>query len=58
MRPEHVVFVAFGPSATYYGKLLPSSEWQMHFDLYCQRPDCLAIVHAHPTYVRPYFHTY
>ena len=50
MRPEDVVFVAFREGGKYYGPLLPSSEWQMHFDLYAARWDCLAVVHAHPVY--------
>lgn len=29
--------------------LQPSSEWRIHCDLYQQRPDISAIVHAHPT---------
>jgi L-fuculose-phosphate aldolase len=28
----------------------PSSEWALHATLYRHRPDCLAIVHAHPPY--------
>jgi L-fuculose-phosphate aldolase len=28
--------------------LAPSSEWQMHRDIYRQRPDARAVVHAHP----------
>lgn len=26
----------------------PSSEWRFHLDIYAQRPDVAAIVHAHP----------
>jgi L-fuculose-phosphate aldolase len=28
----------------------PSSEWRFHRDIYCQRPDAQAIIHAHPVY--------
>jgi L-fuculose-phosphate aldolase len=28
-------------------RLAPSSEWQMHRDIYAARPDVLAVVHAH-----------
>ncbi len=28
----------------------PSSEWRFHRDIYLNRPDALAIVHAHPVY--------
>lgn len=28
----------------------PSSEWRFHRDIYLQRPDAQAIVHAHPVY--------
>jgi ribulose-5-phosphate 4-epimerase/fuculose-1-phosphate aldolase len=37
-------------TARYYGPLLPSSEWRMHFDIYRSRPEAMAVVHAHPTY--------
>jgi L-fuculose-phosphate aldolase len=30
--------------------LSPSSEWQLHRDIYAARPEVQAIVHAHPTY--------
>ncbi|MDF1748650.1 MAG: class II aldolase/adducin family protein, partial [Alphaproteobacteria bacterium] len=32
------------------GQLLPSSEWRMHADIYRQRPEAQAVVHAHPTF--------
>jgi L-fuculose-phosphate aldolase len=32
------------------GQLLPSSEWRMHADIYRNRPEAQAIVHAHPTF--------
>jgi len=28
----------------------PSSEWRFHRDIYLQRPDAHAVVHAHPVY--------
>jgi len=31
------------------GKLLPSSEWRLHRDIYLHRPDVGAIVHTHST---------
>ena len=32
------------------GRLLPSSEWRLHGDLYDFRPDVGAVVHTHSTY--------
>ena len=32
------------------GALIPSSEWQLHRELYRARPDVHAIVHAHPRF--------
>lgn len=48
MTPDQVVFV--DDEGSYYGNYLPSSEWRMHYDLYQNRPDCQAIVHAHPLF--------
>jgi L-fuculose-phosphate aldolase len=30
------------------GRPLPSSEWRLHTETYCRRPDVNAIVHLHP----------
>ena len=32
------------------GHYKPSSEWRMHRDLLCARPDCMAVVHTHSLY--------
>ena len=32
------------------GTQRPSSEWRFHLDIYRQRPDAQAVLHAHPTY--------
>ena len=45
MRPEDIVSVTLGGAAT--GPRLPSSEWRFHRDIYFDRPDARAIVHAH-----------
>jgi len=45
MRPEDIVAVTLGGVAT--GPRLPSSEWRFHRDIYIDRPDAGAIVHAH-----------
>ena len=29
---------------------LPSSEWRLHYDIYRNKPDAEAVVHAHPNY--------
>mmetsp|Transcript_40254 Transcript_40254/g.129341 ORF Transcript_40254/g.129341 Transcript_40254/m.129341 type:complete len:512 (+) Transcript_40254:58-1593(+) len=48
MGPEQVVYVDL--EGGYYGEFLPSSEWRMHYDIYRNVPEALAVVHAHPTY--------
>lgn len=49
MSPDQIVAVAAdGTPAP--GGFAPSSEWQLHLEIYRARPDALAIVHAHPRY--------
>ncbi|AYH45487.1 class II aldolase/adducin family protein [Azoarcus sp. DN11] len=43
--PDNMVIVAEDGTAT--GRLAPSSEWRFHHDLYAQRPEAGAILHAH-----------
>ena len=45
MGPEDIVAVTLGGVAT--GQRLPSSEWRFHRDIYIDRLDAGAIVHAH-----------
>jgi L-fuculose-phosphate aldolase len=45
MRPEDIVAVTLGGVVT--GARLPSSEWRFHRDIYIDRLDAGAIVHAH-----------
>jgi len=45
IRPEDIAAVTLGGVAT--GPRLPSSEWRFHRDIYVDRPDAGAIVHAH-----------
>jgi len=42
---DDMVFVA--DDGTPVGRLAPSSEWRFHHDLYAQRPEAGAILHAH-----------
>ena len=47
LGPEQIVRVdATGTPAA--GGLVPSSEWQLHREIYRARPDIHSIVHAHP----------
>jgi L-fuculose-phosphate aldolase len=46
--PEDIVAVTLGGAAT--GPRLPSSEWRFHRDIYVDRPDAGAIVHAHSSF--------
>jgi L-fuculose-phosphate aldolase len=48
LRPESMVLVL--PDGSYSGMLKPSSEWQFHRDIYLERPEVGAVVHAHPVH--------
>lgn len=45
MRPEQIVPMDL--EGGYRGKVLPSSEWRLHLDLYRARPEAGAVVHTH-----------
>ena len=45
MVPEDIVKMRW--DGTYDGKRRPSTEWRLHRDIYIQRKDANAIVHAH-----------
>lgn len=47
--PEEIVRIDV-QGAPVGGGLVPSSEWQLHRELYRARPDVHAIVHAHPRF--------
>ncbi|MGB8274699.1 MAG: class II aldolase/adducin family protein [Alphaproteobacteria bacterium] len=42
--------VEMGRNGRPKGRLLPSSEWRFHRDIYAERPDCRAVVHTHSTF--------
>lgn len=46
LRPDDLVIV--DPKGEPCGEGKPSSEMKMHLRIYQRRPDCQAIVHAHP----------
>jgi L-fuculose-phosphate aldolase len=46
--PEDIVAMNF--EGEWKGSNAPSSEWRIHRDIYRQREDALAILHAHPTF--------
>ncbi len=46
---EHIVAIDLDGRAA-QGQLTPSSEWQMHADVYRQKPEVRAIVHCHSPY--------
>lgn len=48
LRAKDIVLVDFDGGVQ--GRLAPSSEWRLHLDIYKQRPEAKAIVHAHPPY--------
>ena len=45
LAPDDIVAVA--QDGTPRGRLVPSSEWRFHRDIYATRPDARAIVHTH-----------
>jgi L-fuculose-phosphate aldolase len=45
LRPEHIVLVDLDGSSE--DTLNPSSEWRMHRDIYTNRPEAGAVLHAH-----------
>jgi L-fuculose-phosphate aldolase len=45
LRAEDIVPVALDGRCSH--RLAPSSEWQLHRDVYAARPDIRAVVHAH-----------
>lgn len=48
LEPEDIVFVSDRGEAS--GRRTPSSEWRIHWDIYQDRPDAMAILHAHPAH--------
>ena len=48
MQPADIVFVDFEGNPQ--GSLRPSSEWRMHRDIYADRGDAGAVLHAHSTF--------
>lgn len=46
LEPEDIVGVDLATGA-FEGKLAPSSEWEMHAEVYRARPDAGAVVHTH-----------
>jgi L-fuculose-phosphate aldolase len=49
LLPEHMVAMGLD-GRTRQNQLTPSSEWQMHADVYREKPDVNAIVHCHSPY--------
>ncbi len=52
LRPEDMVVLDMGGRVLRMGRgrVGPSSEWPMHIEAYRQRPDIIAVLHAHPPY--------
>jgi len=48
LKPEHIVFVDLQGNCD--DPLNPSSEWRMHCDIYVNRAEAGAVLHAHPTF--------
>lgn len=47
-KPADMVFV--DADGTPHGRLAPSSEWRFHHDIYRERADAGAVVHAHSSF--------
>ena len=48
LAPEHIVHVDLDGNCR--DALRPSSEWRMHRDIYAERPEAGAVLHAHSTF--------
>lgn len=48
LEPDDIVFVHGDGNST--GRCRPSSEWRFHLDIYRNRPDARAVLHAHPAH--------
>jgi len=48
LQPGHIVQVDLDGNCA--DKLRPSSEWRMHRDIYAERPEAGAVLHAHSTF--------
>jgi L-fuculose-phosphate aldolase len=48
LQPEHIVLVDLDGDSR--DNLNPSSEWRMHRDIYANRAEAGAVLHAHPTF--------
>ena len=49
LQAEHIVHMALDGEVD-EGQLTPSSEWQMHADVYANKPGVTAVVHCHSPY--------
>ncbi len=47
-RPADIVTLDFSGQAE--GRRKPSSEWRLHLDIYKNRPEAGAVLHAHPSW--------
>ncbi|MBL8040015.1 MAG: class II aldolase/adducin family protein [Chthonomonas sp.] len=50
LRPEDLIVTDLTGEPLEKHSGTPSSEFRLHVAIYAQRPDCQAIVHAHPPY--------
>ena len=48
LQPEHIVLVDLDGNCR--DELNPSSEWRMHYDIYVNRVEAGAVLHAHSTF--------
>lgn len=46
MRPTDLIVI--DPKGNPIGEGKPSSEIKLHLRMYAKRPDCMAVIHAHP----------
>lgn len=49
LQPQDLAFVCLD-DGSWEGPLKPSSEWRFHRDIYAERAELAAVVHAHPTH--------
>lgn len=50
LKPKQISLVKIKDASIIRGKMKPSTEWQLHSEIYKTNPEIRAIVHSHPPY--------
>ena len=57
LKPEDIVFMGLNEEEKNDSTIKPSSEWRFHRDIYLNKKEAQAIVHAHSPHEQLYLHT-